>query len=134
MKTLMLLMIFTFTTSIAFCQTEREMDNNRVKEYKDADKKLNEVYEEILSIYKGNSVFIENLTKAQKLWVQFRAAQLAMKYPPQRGAGYYGSVQPMCEAIYLTKLTNQRIKELQEWSKKSDEGEVCNGTVGEYQQ
>jgi uncharacterized protein YecT (DUF1311 family) len=92
---------------------------------------LNEVYQKIFKLYSENELFIKNLKIAQKLWIQFRDAQLAAMYP-ERDGGYYGSVLPMCEAIYLKKLTEARIKELEQWLDDREEGDVCNGTIGEY--
>ena len=76
--------------------------------------------------------FIKNLKVAQRLWVQFRDAQLAMKFP-ERGNGYYGSMLPMCKTLYLQELTERRVKELEVWLVKGEEGDVCSGTIGEYE-
>jgi hypothetical protein len=64
--------------------------------------------------------------------VQFRDAQLAMKFS-ERGTGYYGSVLTMCQAIYLKELTERRVAELDVWLVKGEEGDVCYGTIGEYE-
>lgn len=85
-----------------------------MQEYRRVDLKLNEVYQEILTLNKSNKVFLMNLTKAQRLWVQFRDAQLDLKYPPETEPSYYKSVIPMLQAMFLTELTIQRIKELEE--------------------
>jgi uncharacterized protein YecT (DUF1311 family) len=89
------------------------------------------VYQKILVRYAKNPLFIRNLKESQRLWVRFRDAQLAMKYP-ERGAGYYGSVLPMCKSNYLNELTEQRVRELEAWLAQPGEGDVCNGTIGEY--
>ena len=40
--------------------------------YKNADRELNEVYDQILLAYAEDEIFISNLKKAQNLWIQFR--------------------------------------------------------------
>ena len=73
-------------------------------------------------------MFLASLKEAQRCWIAFRDAQLKMKYPG-REQGYYGSVLPMCEMMYLTELTQDRIKALQVWIDGVEEGDVCAGTV-----
>jgi len=51
-----------------------------------------------------------------------------MKFP-DREPGFYGSVLPMCEAMYLAELTQDRIKALNVWIEGVEEGNVCAGTV-----
>jgi hypothetical protein len=51
-----------------------------------------------------------------------------MKYP-DREPGYYGSIQPMLETMYLTELTKDRIKALQVWIDGVQEGDLSGGTV-----
>jgi len=53
---------------------------------------------------------------------------MKMKYP-DREPGYYGSIQPMCEAMYLAELTQDRIKALKVWIEGVEEGDMCAGTV-----
>jgi hypothetical protein len=47
----------------------------------------------------------------------------------EREEGYYGSVHPMCVAMYLTQLTEERIKILRIWLDGIEEGDVCCGSV-----
>ncbi|MFV8226457.1 lysozyme inhibitor LprI family protein [Christiangramia aquimixticola] len=124
--------LFVLMTAIlsitCYSQTQGDINQNAYDEFKEADKKLNEVYRTIISEYKKDTIFINNLVKSQRLWIQFRDAELEMKYP-QYGGKYYGSVLPMCKALYLKNLTNQRIETLKNWIKGADEGEACNGSV-----
>nr|WP_233503060.1 lysozyme inhibitor LprI family protein [Putridiphycobacter roseus] len=96
--------------------------------YKESDKQLNEIYQTILSAYQTDSVFIDNLKKSQRIWIRFRNAEMAMKYPDY-SVIHYGSIQPTCEAYYLKELTDQRIKTLKIWVRGVAEGETCNGSV-----
>jgi uncharacterized protein YecT (DUF1311 family) len=63
-----------------------------------------------------------------RLWIQFRDAEMKMKYP-EREDGYYGSVYPMCWSMYLTQLTTERITTLKQWLDGTEEGDVCAGSV-----
>jgi len=109
-------------------QTQGEMNQGAAGEFRAADEELNSVYRQILEDYAEDDVFITNLKEAQRCWIAFRDAQLKMKFP-DREPGYYGSVLPMCEATYLTELTQDRIKALKVWLDGVDEGDVCAGTV-----
>jgi uncharacterized protein YecT (DUF1311 family) len=82
----------------------------------------------ILKEYKSDTAFIRNLKVAQKIWVQFCDADMKVKYP-DRVRGYYGSVYPMCWSIYLTELTEERVKRLKCWLTGCEEGEACCGSV-----
>jgi uncharacterized protein YecT (DUF1311 family) len=128
---LILLMLCSFS-QVSFAQTQSDMNEESSVSYKKVDAKLNNVYQQILKQYGKNPLFIKNLKVAQRTWVQFRDAQLSMKFP-ERGNGYYGSVLPMCQAIYLKELTERRVAELDVWLVKGEEGDVCNGTIGEYE-
>ena len=133
MVRIFLLMLTTsMYLSAALSQTQYKMNQNSSAVYKDADQKLNEVYQKILDLYSRNTVFIKNLETAQKLWTQYRDAQLAVMYP-ERFEGYYGSVLVICQGAYLAKLTNARIKELEAWLTGPPIGDVCNNTIGEYE-
>ena len=85
--------------SFSFAQTQAVLNQDAKKEFETADKELNQVYNNILKEYKKDSAFIKNLKKSQRLWIQLRDAEMKVKFP-DRGNGYYGSVQPMCWSLY----------------------------------
>ena len=114
--------------SEASAQTQRDMNEDAATIFKEADKKLNSLYQKILKDYADDPVFIASFKKAQRCWIAFRDAQLKMKYP-DREPGYYGSIQPMLETRYLTELTKDRIKALQVWIDGVQEGDLSGGTV-----
>ena len=128
MKKLLILSCLLFTFHHGFSQTQFELNDAEHKKYLKADKELNDVYQKILKDYKQDTAFIKNLKVSQRLWVQFRDAEMKVKYP-DRPEGYYGSVQPMCWSIYLTQLTQERINTLQKWLDGTEEGDVCSGSV-----
>lgn len=114
--------------SEASAQTQRDMNEDAATIFKEADKKLNSLYQKILKDYADDPVFIASFKKAQRCWIAFRDAQLKMRYP-DREPGYYGSVQPLFEAMYLTELTKDRIKALLPWIEGAQEGDLSAGTV-----
>jgi uncharacterized protein YecT (DUF1311 family) len=124
------IIIIIFLTSSIFCysQTQLELNTEAFNNYKKADTKLNQVYSQILKEYKSDVVFITNLKNSQRLWIQFRDAEMKAKYP-QREDGYYGSIFPLCWNLYLKELTEERIKKLNIWLVGIPEGDACNGSV-----
>jgi uncharacterized protein YecT (DUF1311 family) len=120
--------IFIFFSHLSFSQTQTEINNKANFEFAKSDKLLNKIYRDILTEYKSDIVFIEKLRKAQSLWIQFRDAQVEMKYPEGDDQNN-GSLYPMCKVLYLKELTDQRIATLQEWLNGNQEGDVCNGSV-----
>lgn len=128
MKKFAVLFLLSFCYMMAFSQSQAAMNKEANDSLKAADKQLNILYQKILVEYKADTAFIQNLKKAQRLWVQFRDAEMDMKYP-QGPEHSYGSVLPMCWAMYKTGLTKDRIKTLQVWLDGIEEGDVCNGSV-----
>ena len=123
-----LLLSALFAAGRCEAQTQGDLNEQTAAEFHAADKELNSIYQKILEEYVDDEAFIANLKEAQRCWIAFRDAQLKMKYP-EREPGYYGSILPSCEAIYLAELTQERIKALQVWIEGVQEGDVCAGTV-----
>ena len=123
-------LIFSFVIgcSVTFSQTQADMNKQTYESYKKADKELNDIYHKILIEYKADTLFVKNLKASQRIWINFRDAELKIRYPDY-GNNYYGSMQPMCVASYLEKLTKERIKTLKEWLDGVEEGEGCEGSV-----
>ena len=110
----------------AFGQTQSEMNQEEKSKDLKADKELNLVYNQILKEYKSDTEFIKNFKTAQRIWIQFRDAEMKSKYP-DREEGYYGSIHPMCLSIYLTELTVERTKKLKIWLKGIKEVDAWSG-------
>ena len=128
MQKLLFVTLLILSVNLCFAQTQSELNEREHKKYVEVDRELNSTYQKILKEYKSYTIFTKNLKASQKLWVQFRNAEMKMKYP-ERETGYYGSVQPMCWSIYLTQLTTERINVLKQWLVGIDEGDVCAGSV-----
>lgn len=120
------MLCLAFMPFFASAQTQSTMNLDAAAQYKKADKELNAVYKRILKDYAAQPVFLKKFKAAQRLWLQLRDADLAAKYPEP---GSYGSVEPMCKAIYLASLTTERTKFLRVWITGIEEGEVCRGSV-----
>jgi uncharacterized protein YecT (DUF1311 family) len=97
-----------------------------------ADRTLNTTYRSIIKKYADQPLFVERLREAQRAWVRFRDAQIAMRFPvaPQQDPkGDYGSAYPTCYGMYKAELTRQRTKELSLWLSGIEEGDVCSGSI-----
>ena len=112
----------------SYSQTQLEINNAEQQKFLTADKELNRIYKQILSDYKDDTAFVRNIKASQRLWVQFRDAEMNMMYP-QREPGYYGSIHPTCWAVYKTELTNERTKKLRKWLTGQEEGDSCSPSI-----
>lgn len=127
MNKIILLFLLTFSIN-CFSQTQAEMNQQAYASYNKADKKLNTIYQKILVKYKTDKLFVANLKKSQRIWISFRDAEIDMKYPNYPNQNY-GSIHPTCRAVYLTELTESRIKTLNVWLNGIKEGDACSGSV-----
>ncbi len=109
-------------------QTQSELTAEQCAKFNKADEELNATYREVLRLYSGEHEFVDKLTAAQRTWIEFRDAHLASLFPVSE-PGEYGSVLPMCECMILTRITEDRRKELALWLEGYDEGEVCGGSI-----
>jgi len=126
------LLLLFFCTNVVLSQSQPEMNQEACAEYKKADTKLNQVYQQILREYKTDALFIQKMKQAQQAWVKFRDAHIELLYPLEPKANpnqKYGSVYPMCNCLALTRITEKRTEELKEWIEGTEEGDVCSGSI-----
>ncbi|QEC44284.1 lysozyme inhibitor LprI family protein [Pseudobacter ginsenosidimutans] len=128
MKRTSISIILVFFFSICYAQSQSGMNQSSGDDFKQADKELNQVYQKIQQEYKGQTDFLKSLKASQQLWIKFRDAEMLVKYPKSKQAGY-GSVFPMCWSGYKAELTRQRTKTLQVWLDGIEEGDTCSGSV-----
>ena len=128
MTKIILSIFFSLIINLLFAQTQADLNQEAQKKYKKTEVEINYVYQQILKEYSSDVVFIKNLRTAQRLWIQFRDAEMKAKFP-EKSAGYYGSVQPLCWSTYLTELTEERIAKLKIWLTGIEEGDICAGSV-----
>ena len=123
-----LVIAFLLISSVGWAQTQADMSRQAYEDYHQVDQELNDVYQQILNLYKSDTTFIQNLKSSQRIWIQFRDAELEIKYP-DKSSGVYGSIHPICRADYLSELTRERIDRLKKWIEGSEEGDACAGSV-----
>jgi uncharacterized protein YecT (DUF1311 family) len=128
MKTLLILTVSILSISFLYGQTQGEMNQDAYKEYQKSEKEINLVYQKILKEYKADTALTNNIKIAQRLWIKFRDAEVKVMFP-DREAGYYGSIHPMCLSGYMKELTDERIKKLKIWLIGIEEGDACSGSV-----
>ena len=108
--------------------TQVEMNAYYCAKAAKAEARMNGTYKQILTEYNEDTVFIENFKKAQEAWATYQTAEMNAVFPP-REAGYYGSIQPVCDCNLKEKLINDRLKTLNQWINGTEEGDVCAGTI-----
>ncbi len=128
MKALILFLALCQTVLICNAQTQFEMNVDASNKAQNADKKLDSIYQNIMKDYAADTVFIKNIKTSQSIWLQFRDAEMEVKFPDALNR-HYGSVFPMCWSMYRTDLTQERINTLQIWIDGIEEGDVCEGSV-----
>lgn len=123
----------TFVTINSFAQTQLEMNEESYRSYKKVDDELGVVYKKILTKYAKNIEFINALKASERLWIQFRDAELKMMYPAADKRMAYGSMYPMCVNYYMEELTAKRVEQLKTWLKPVRDGESCTGSIGNFE-
>ena len=111
----------------AMAQTQSQLNDDACTAYKQADKKLNLVYQQVIARHKGDAVFITKFKNAQRAWLAFRDAELDAIYPAPDKQVEYGSIYSMCHCTEQAALVDQRIQQLSAWLKPK-EGDVCGGS------
>jgi len=128
MNRIILILFVTFNWS-CFSQTQHEMHKQASEEHQKADTELNNVYKKILTEYKADTSFIDRFIKAQSTWITHRDAELEMRFPAENKQLEYGSVYPMCVAVFLKELTEERTEKLKIWLTGIEEGTICSGSI-----
>jgi len=126
-KHLIFTSIFLLLITFAFGQTQTEMNQDAQAEYKKVEKEINSIYQKILKEYSSNTEFIKKIKVAERLWIQFRDAEVGARYPEEREN--YGSIYSTCVYTYMTQLTQERIKTLKQWLTGIHEGDACSGSI-----
>ncbi len=78
------------------------------QEYRNADRRLNQLYQQLQTRLPVNRR--QKLVTSQQAWIQFRDA--ACDFSSSRYAG--GSLEPVRRTDCLTRLTRQRVQDLEE--------------------
>ena len=129
MKTLLLLLVCCLIGLSSFGQSQAQMNQQADVTYRKADQELNRTYQQILKEYRTQTAFLQSLKAAQKLWIQFRDAEMKARYPATNSLLEYGSFFPVCYSNGMEELTKARTKQLRLWLIGIPEGDMCNGSV-----
>jgi hypothetical protein len=130
MKYFSILLVIIFTTASLFAQTQSEMNIEASNSYKKVDNELGVVYQQILKKYSKNTKFINSLRISERLWIQFRDAEVKMMYPADDARMAYGSMYPLLYFGLLEELTKTRLKELKVWVNPKQQD--IQGSIGDY--
>ena len=114
MKIIMLFTLLFFTAFNSFAQTQAEMNQQAINEYRTADSVLNVTYKNVMLYLTGNQK--KMLLSAQRSWVKFKIAHCETVALSYEG----GSIQPLVKYSCLTEVTNERIKQLEDLVKEAD--------------
>jgi uncharacterized protein YecT (DUF1311 family) len=92
-------------------RTQLEINECAAQEASAADAELNAVYRQVMQQLQGQSVAVEKLRAAQRLWIPLRDADIAARYPVGKDENprvLYGSMYPMLYSAAKADLTRQR--------------------------
>jgi len=95
-------------------QTQSEMNICASIAYQNADRKLNQVYRQLLP--KLSASRKQKLISAQQAWIKFRDSSCEF----ERSAYERGSLAPMIYGFCLANVTEQRTKDLRRYLEDSD--------------
>lgn len=96
-----------------FSQTQAEMNQTALNDYKVVDQKLNKVYQELIKNLPPKEKAL--LIKAQKSWIAFRDSDCEFAISAYEG----GSIQPLIKYTCLTEATQKRIEALENYLKEN---------------
>jgi uncharacterized protein YecT (DUF1311 family) len=92
-------------------QTQIEINECARLSYQNTDKKLNQVYQQLLPKLQGSRQ--QKLIAAQQAWIKFRDSSCQFETSRYEG----GSIAPTIYLACLEKITKQRTQQLQEYLK-----------------
>ncbi len=124
MQKVLLIALIAFSCSLtALSQTQPDTNKEASRAYLEADRSLNEVYQKILEKNRAKGKFLKNLRNVQRAWINYRDAEFTLKYP-ETVIHDHGTKITDSQAAYLTKLTEERTKILQELLNRHSGGTI----------
>jgi len=108
-------------------ETQVDLNEAACVSYRSAEQKMTAVVAAITKKNRTDRAFIAKFKKWQQAWSVLRQAQSDAIFPHDQ-PGEYGSVLPMCRCTMLAELTENRTKELMQWTSGIAEGDVCTGS------
>lgn len=115
-------------SAIALAQTQGAINKGACDEFAKADAELNTIYGQVLRKRPADALFTRKMRAAQRAWLAYRDAHLAVLYPAADSQREYGSAYPACRCTALAETTRKRTEELRRWTNGAAEGDVCAGS------
>ena len=112
------------------CNTEgNQMELNACArdDFKKADAELNRVYGEVRKSLEGDTLALQRLRDAQRLWVQLRDADVEARYPVPDDEDYrmhHGSIYPLLVLSARAETTRARTAWLRTHFLEREEGQL----------
>ncbi len=131
-KSLLGILLLLMLTLHCGAQDEMQRNETAKRAYDRTDAQLKKAYQSVLSKYAHQKKFIRNLKTAQRLWEEYKIAQVATKFPEIDVDPFesYGRGFPACYYNYMRALTAARLETLSPWLHKTEEQDECLGSVG----
>ncbi len=106
---LAILLLIVWSATPALAQTQLDLNQAAHEQYLQADKELNEVWNELTP--KLSPKVKDKLVEAQLRWLKFRDAEAEARAAVYEG----GSMAPLVRSESLTDSTRQRTERLRAW-------------------
>ena len=116
-----ILVLSVFASTSLFAQSQQEMNFQAERDAAKADKALNVVYKKLLASVDDEGAKL--LKDSQRAWIAFRDAEAKFAADEARG----GSMAPMLYSGTLSRLTEERVKQLKEHLGDSDQAPPVEG-------
>jgi hypothetical protein len=119
------MILICLNCSLTFSQSVLNFNASADSSLKKTENELKIVCQKILTEYPYDTAFIKNFNNSQMIWIEYRNAQVKMKYPDN-------SYLTGCVARYSEILTKERINTIKKWIDRVDVIEVsnlCNGSI-----
>ncbi len=102
--------------------TQMTLTDNACDWYKQQDAALNQTWQRLLAAYAHEKIQQKRLRRAQRAWLRFRNAELALTVPTEHRKG---SVVAMCRCMKAGRMTAERQSQLAALL-APEEGDVCS--------
>ena len=102
--------------------SSQEQVNGRAT-FEKSDKRLNDAFQLLIAAKRSDSAYIKNLRSSQRILIQFRDAELKLMYPNPASVEK-DTFLPMTQAIYLSRITDERANVLLERLRAATNGLV----------
>lgn len=106
LKRLMLSTLLIMIMQFVFAQTQAEMNQTAIKDYKVSDAKMTATYKKVLATMDSNGKQL--LIAAQRAWIKYKEAHCASVANEYEG----GSMKPLILYSCLKEITDARIEQL----------------------